>query len=193
MGVEFELKFKANPQAQEKLLAAYPQIWQEIAMETTYYDTAGGDLAQKHYTLRSRRENGVAVCTVKTPMGALGRGEWELYCEDIHKAIPQLVSLGAPEDLLAMTAAGVEAVCGARFTRQAGVIPLEGCTVELAVDRGVLFGGAQEQPLCEIEVELKQGDASQAVEFARLLAAKFGLVPEHKSKFARARALKGAQ
>ena len=66
---------------------------------------------------------------------------------------------------------------------------LDNCTLELALDRGVLLGGNQEEPLCEVEVELKSGPEAAAVAFAALLADKFGLIPEEKSKFRRALAL----
>ena len=39
---------------------------------------------------------------------------------------------------------------------------------------------------CEVEVELKSGEDVQAVAFANILAEKYGLIPEHKSKYRRA-------
>ena len=76
-----------------------------------------------------------------------------------------------------------------KFTRQAKTIVLEGCTVELALDRGILLGGGKELPLCEVEVELKSGSEDAAVDFAMALRREFGLQPEKKSKFRRALAL----
>jgi inorganic triphosphatase YgiF len=61
--------------------------------------------------------------------------------------------------------------------------------VEIALDLGVLRGGEKEIPLCEVEVELKSGSQDAAVAFAEALAEKYALVPEPKSKFARAAAL----
>ena len=87
MGREFELKYAASREAFAQLL----QRWDDfavISMETTYYDTLSGALSTRHITLRRRMENGVSVCTVKTPISDLGRGEWELECGDIKTAIP---------------------------------------------------------------------------------------------------------
>ena len=81
MGIEFELKYRATPEIQEEL--AQDGHWRSIAMETTYYDTAAGDLGRLHWTLRRRFENGRSVCTVKTPDIDGGRGEWELECDNI--------------------------------------------------------------------------------------------------------------
>ena len=189
MGLEIELKYAATAQAQTAVMAAYPGSWQTIRMETTYYDTPEGSLSQRWYTLRRRLENEASVCTIKTPVDGLGRGEWEVLCQDIHLAIPELCKLGCPADLLALTAGGVIPVCGARFTRQALTIRFRDSVLELALDSGVLFGGSREIPLCEIEVELKEGSEEAAVRFAGKLARDFGLTPEHRSKIARARAL----
>ena len=77
-------------------------------------------------------------------------------------------------------------ICGARFLRKAKTVTLPDCTVEIALDKGVLLGGGKEIPLCEVEVELKTGPEGAAVTFAQALAAEFGLQPEQKSKFKRA-------
>ena len=61
--------------------------------------------------------------------------------------------------------------------------------VELALDTGILTGGSQTQPLCEVEVELKSGAKETADLFAAILANQYGLAREHKSKFCRANAL----
>ena len=189
MGVEFELKYSAREAAQAAIMAAYPGEYAVFEMETTYFDTAGGALSQRHVTLRRRMENGLAVCTVKTPVSGYGRGEWECQCEDIHRAIDRLVELGASRELLVLTAEGVVPVCGAKFIRRAMALEYQGTQLELALDRGILLGGGREAPLCEVEVELKSGQPEQAVAFAEALAEKFGLEPENKSKFRRALAL----
>lgn len=188
MGREFELKYRAD----EEKIAAIGEKYGDftaISMETAYYDTPDRALGQLRWTLRRRYENGVSVCTVKTPTDGLGRGEWETECEDIQKAIPVLCKLGGPAELEAFTARGIAQVCGAKFTRLAKVLEVPGCTVELALDRGVLLGGGKEMPFWEIEVELKSGGEEAAVFFAQTLAAEFGLVPETASKYKRALAL----
>ena len=61
--------------------------------------------------------------------------------------------------------------------------------MELALDSGVLMGGGKTIPLCEVEVELKEGDPVSADLFAKMLAIGHHLAPETKSKFRRALAL----
>ena len=155
-------------------------------MQTTYYDTPSGALSQRNITLRCRMENEEAVCTVKTPISGYGRGEWDCLCDDICKAIPLLVEAGAPEEIRDLTAEGLTPVCGARFTRHAGTVDFAGTRLEIALDTGVLMGGGQEVPLCEVEVELKSGEPETAIAFGMELRQCFGLVPQKKSKFRRA-------
>jgi adenylate cyclase class IV len=102
MGIEFELKFRSQPEQQDALAQQFPGPWETIAMQTTYYDTPQRILGQRHMTLRRRLENGEAVCTVKTPEIGGARGEWDCRCENIHRAIPELCKLGGPEILLTL-------------------------------------------------------------------------------------------
>ena len=186
MAIEFELKFRATPEILQALRNAVAAEEREIAMETTYYDTPERALSARRYTLRRRMENGVSVCTLKTPAGALGRGEYEINCDGIWEAIPELCKLSGVEELPSLAADGLVAVCGARFTRIAKTVILQDCTVELALDQGVLAGGGREIPLCEAEVELISGSREAAAAYAAVLAGKFGLQPEKHSKFRRA-------
>lgn len=189
MAIEFELKFRAEEAAQQAIQEAFPQNHTPYKMETTYYDTPSGALSDRHYTLRCRKENGVGVCTLKTPAANGGRLELELNCENIHDAIPGLCAAGAPEDFAHLVREGLIAVCGARFDRTAILLHLEECTVEIALDKGILKGGDRSCPLCEVEVELKDGDRNAAIAFSIDLACRYNLTPESHSKFRRALAL----
>ena len=188
MGREFELKFRATPEQQESILSLYGDF-STIDMETTYYDTPNGSLSARNITLRQRLENGQPVCTVKTPHADGGRGEWELQWEDPATMVEALCNIGAPVELLVLTTGGIIPVCGARFTRLAKAITLEGGTAELALDRGILMGGNRQIPLCEVEVELKSGADEATISFAQSLAVEFELIPQHQSKFRRAQKL----
>ena len=186
MGIEFELKYTATEAVQNAIRNDVTGNWYTIPMETTYYDTHSGNLSQRHYTLRRRLENGASICTIKIPAGEIARGEWETECSSIEKAILELCKLGAPDNLLPLTEEGLEAVCGARFTRQACITWFGETMVEIALDAGILFNGQREIPLCELEIEWKKGPQEGAVAFAKLLEKKYGLHTQPKSKFRRA-------
>ena len=189
MGAEYELKFRATADCLESVYTTFPARWQTIRMETTYYDTPGKDLSARRYMLRSRLENGKCICTLKTPGKENARGEWEVACDAIAQAIPELCKLGAPEELKTLCKAGLIPLCGALFTRRAATFTLREGVIELALDQGSLFYGANSIPLCEIEVEHKEGSREAADAFARQLADIYDLQEEPKSKFARALAL----
>lgn len=190
MGREYELKFRASARQMTAIMEEYGGF-REIAMETTYYDTPDSRLAPLYWTLRRRMENGVSICTLKTPCEEGGRNEWEVECDDITAAIPELCKLGAPEELKELVCGGVEAVCSARFIRQAATIQLENAVVELSLDRGFLRGGARIVLLGEVEVELKEGSKEAVRDFAAKLAEKYWLIQELKSKYRRALELTG--
>ena len=188
MGREFELKYRATPAQQAAILKEYGDFT-PITMETTYFDTLDGALSASRITLRRRFENGISVCTVKTPADQHGRGEWETECDDIKAAIPILCKLGCPVDLTSLCEKGIAPICGAKFTRLAKTLTLTHCTVELALDKGILTGGGKEIPLVEVEAELKSGNTADVDQFATYLMATYGLEVEKYSKFARAKAL----
>ena len=188
MGREFELKYRADSGKISEIRKKYGSF-SSISMETTYYDPPDGSLRRLRWTLRRRFENGKSVCTVKTPAAGGGRGEWETACGNIRDAVPELCKLGAPRELLALTADGVTDSCAARFSLLAMLVEADGCTVELALDEVTLLGGGKALPLAEVEVELKAGSEAAAVAFAQALAAEFGLTPEPKRKVQRALAL----
>lgn len=186
MSTEFELKYAATAAQLKQIQAALPGNYTSIAMETTYYDTPGHTLSSRKWTLRRRLENGVSICTLKTPAGGLGRNEWEVERDSIEAGLPELCKLSGLAELTSLTRDGVIPVCGARFIRQACRMETEDATVELALDEGILFGGGRELPFAEMEVELKSGSKTAACRFAQILALRFGLTPEEKSKFRRA-------
>ena len=188
MGREFELKFRADVSAIGKIREKYG-CFTSISMETAYYDTSDLKLAMHQWTLRRRMENSVSVCTFKRPREDGSRGEWEVECPNIMDGVMRLCQAGADWELMRVTSGGLIEVCGARFTRLAKTLEIPGGKVELALDQGILMGRDKELPFAEVEVELKEGNDEAAEAFAKALAEEFGLVPEAKSKFARAMAL----
>lgn len=189
MGVEYELKFRASPAVLERICRDVDAPQEQIAMQTTYYDTPAQALTQRHCTLRCRRENGKPVCTLKTPGQAIGRQEWEVAEASLENALPVLCKLSGMPELEELLQAGIVPVCGARFTRIAKKVVYNQAVLELALDSGVLLGGGKELPFWEVEVELKEGSPQAAQAYSDSLSARYGLEAEHASKFRRAFAL----
>ena len=191
MAREFELKYRADSAVLSEIRKHYGDFT-TTEMETTYYDTFDGMLNNLQWTLRTRLENGVSVCTLKTPGDKKNpdvRNEWELEGDNLMRAIPELVKMGAPIQLMELSISGLMQVCGAKFTRLAQKLEYEGTLLELALDKGVLIGGHLTEPIQEVEVELKDGSEEGMNAFIAQLREKFELTPEKKSKYKRAMAL----
>ena len=188
MGREFELKFRATPARQNAILKEFGDF-STISMETTYYDTPSRSLSAQGITLRRRLENGISVCTLKTPGAGYSRGEWNVEETEIAAAISELCKLSGVVALKNWAQEGLYPLCAARFTRQRKNLSLPDFTAELALDSGVLLGAGREMPLCELELELISGSENALVDYAEKLAAQYGLEPESDSKFRRAMAL----
>lgn len=89
----------------------------------------------------------------------------------------------------AISGADLRPLCAARFVRLAADLHYGESRLELALDRGSLLGGSREAPIFEVEAELKAGQDADVLAFGTFLETAYGLVPEHKSKFKRARDL----
>ena len=182
MGREFELKYAVSEDSFFAIAREFAPL-SVIQMETTYFDTPDNALSRKKITLRRRLENGKSVCTLKTPGDSFGRGEWDAegpWCEEM------VADLFARAEIPAIPITELSEVCGARFTRLAREISLPDCTLEIALDEGILLAGNKTLPLREVELELKSGSDTALLAWAEEFAEKYQLKIEPKSKFRRA-------
>ena len=202
MATELEIKYAVDDLLKLDCILCDPVVtermgarYENIQMQTVYYDTPSGALSARRWTLRLRRENDRSVVTVKTPDKGYARGEWEYEGEYLDEAIEPLIALGAPEGLReALEKEPPVPVCGAEFVRITAPLTLaDGTRCALCGDIGNLTGGGRSEPLCELELELTEGSEAAMLDYARALAEKYALREERRSKQARARALAQAQ
>ena len=199
MATELELKLAVpSPAVLEQILfdTELAQVRQGgyclLDMATIYYDTKEGVLSKKRWTLRLRQENDRLIATCKTPADGMARNEFECDAPTIEAALPLLVKAGAPAELAELT--DLIPLCAAQFTRrEADLSFADGTVCTLCGDVGMLAGGQKQEPLCEVELELKQGAFETIEAFGEELKERFGLYTEPKSKFSRAAALAVAE
>lgn len=198
MGTELEYKLAVPSEALLEQILFDPlvaQVRQEnyrlLNMATIYYDTPDRRLKTLRWTLRLRQENSDLMATLKTPGQGRVRGEWACPAPNIHEAIPALLEQGAPLELTGILEdQPLEPVCAAQYTRRAANLAFaDGTVCELCGDVGLLAGGGKEEPLCEVELELKEGSAETVAAFSQELMERFALKEEPLSKFVRAAAL----
>ncbi|KPQ01945.1 CYTH domain-containing protein [Marinobacter sp. HL-58] len=142
-----------------------------LQLGNTYYDTPAGDLNRQKTALRIRKMGDRFIQTLKTRGefvdGAHRRQEWEW----------PLIGTKLKMGLLADTPVGqsvnlaeLKPVFETNFERRVVMIEQGASLIEVAVDSGEIKAGGQSRPLNEIEFELKAGDASALLTWARRLA-----------------------
>ncbi|WP_309228552.1 CHAD domain-containing protein [Roseomonas sp. KE2513] len=146
---------------------------------TTYFDTADRALAQAGASLRIRRNEAGCVQTLKLRRGGgpFGRGEWEWRVEGDQPELGRLKEVPIPA-----LDGEMRAVFTAEVVRTLRCLRYEGATIEITVDEGSLRAGERTEPIRELELELKEGEAKALYLLAERLQAELGLVLGMESK-----------
>jgi triphosphatase len=179
ISTEVELKLFAPPADLARFERALAEMASQSAsrqerLTSTYYDTPDGALKAKGLTLRVRENGGHFIQTVKAGDVAggnmLSRGEWE---DAVTGNYPDLEVPLSGARLQRAAVGDLRAVFVTDITRTSVEIePAPGVEIEAAIDKGEIRAadcGAVE-PIGEIELELKSGDAAALYDLAlRLL------------------------
>lgn len=188
---EIELKLAIAPSDVARFRRAAPLAGirsRRRKLTSIYYDTPECDLAAAGVALRLRKSGGHWTQTLKGANAAVGalhaRGEWEAARPD------------ATIDLSSLPAHGFEGLAeGAQvgprlrpaFTVELQretweVEPVPGTRVEIALDRGEALAGDRTDPVCEVEIELLDGDRGAAFDLAGVLLDSVPLRPSSVTK-----------
>lgn len=178
MAIEIELKLLINP-ADIPALRRHPLIKTHATgkarsrkLLSIYFDTPDLNLRQQRVALRVRRIGARWVQTVKGGGGVRAglhqRGEWE---DEVMHDRPDLTKITDPSLLKLFSAAVVRDKLQAVFTTEFKRITWQlqwdnGDSVELALDQGEVKSGDKSAPVCEIELELKQGNPARLFQAA---------------------------
>ena len=196
---EIELKFGVPEEAVVAIERALRRRGGRArAIESHYWDSADRRLAKAGMSLRLRKSGGRWEQTVK----AAGPSP----AERLEETVPRPGRWGAdgpPPDLALHAGTPAKAVLVAALAPRRGIVtPLvpvyvsvikrlaleidsNGTRIEVALDRGTIRAGDRSQPVCEVEVELKDGDVAELVEVARAGVDAHGLWLSTTSKAAR--------
>lgn len=198
---ELELKFDvpANGAARLRRLALLKGTAPEktATLRSTYFDTDKQKLRKSGVSLRVRQVDGRQVQTIKQQgnrgVGLFKRSEWE---RPIDGPQPDLEAARgtALEPLLSKRLRHrLKPVFETRVRRTIYPIRSNGSEIELTVDRGKVEAAGLSSPLCEIELELKVGEAGELFALARKLAEALPIRPMSKSKAERGYELVGKE
>jgi triphosphatase len=166
---ELELKLDLAPDDIDRLArSALFADSVEQEQESTYFDTDGGALRQAGVSLRVRRSGERFVQTVKAAgpaaAGVFVRGEWE---RDVPDNRPVLDEAGRPLDALLAVADPLEPAFRVDVARRTAFVDRHGGSIEIVLDLGRIRSSGQEEPVCEVELELKAGDTASLFATAR--------------------------
>ena len=175
---EIELKFGVPPTRAGAIDAALRRAGaRRLAIESRYFDSADHRLAAAGLSLRLRKSGGLWEQTLKAPAAGLGErleetalrpGRWgdagpplDVSLHDETEAGQRLRALldAGPQ------AATLDAIHVCSVIRRSIEIDAHGGRVEVALDRGEIRCGTALTPVCELEFELKGGDAAAIVRF----------------------------
>lgn len=190
MEIEYKFQIPADRlEAVEAAVLSAPST--RLHLQARYFDTEGGDLAAHGVVLRLRKEGSTWVQTAK----AMGDGP-------LHR-LEHNVDLGPArksQPLAALPERHAGTPVGERLARVLGSHPaplvevyatdiwrtsrheqFAGSTVELALDQGRVLapaadgGGPRSAQICELELELVDGQVDELSTLARLWAERHGL------------------
>lgn len=209
--MEIEFKFIVPAERLEAVEEAVKEGGFSVTrMQAHYFDTPGKALSALGIALRVRKEGAAWVQTVKAPgRGPLAREEHNVELPDFagggQVPDPTLHQGSVAGDLLlkALSAARDDLVETyetriERVTRDLSFGSDGGGVVELALDTGKVLAHRgqpeeKEARVCELEMELKQGDVAGLVELASQWVHRHGLALSTVSKAQRGERLLSAQ
>ncbi|MGS8173420.1 CYTH domain-containing protein, partial [Pseudomonas aeruginosa] len=196
MQKETEIKLRVS-RATLEALQEHPLLkkrnksgWERRELYNQYYDTPGRELARAKVALRMRRDGEQYIQTLKSRgqsvAGLSERNEWDWYLEKNKLDLKKLDDKCWPAALKDLDKKQLKPIFSTDFVRQRAEIAWgrgkARVVVEAALDLGKVVAGDNQEEICELELELRQGDAAALLELAAELAADLPLMPCDISK-----------
>jgi len=191
MASEIELKLALSPLDVAALRGAANQAGKSAGrrlLTNIYFDTPERELARAGFALRLRKSGGRWVQTLKGGAEGAGglhaRGEWEFPqrspCLDL--ALFAETPLATLEDTPGLHRRLAPAFT-VTFHRQTWTVePEPGTRLELALDQGSVTAGDGTEPVCEVEIEVLEGNPQAAFALAHTLLATVAMRPSVVTK-----------
>ena len=175
MSNEIEIKLAVSDQAfnelQEHLKNFTCLVHKKQFLSNTYYDYPDHFLAKQKMGLRIRQEDQELTLTLKTNGEVVGglhsRPEYNVpLTEKETPTNAQLRELYSFEQLPSST---LQPIFSTDFNRTFWLVEFQQSKIEVAFDQGKIVAGESEQPICEIEFELKSGNVQDLFDFVETL------------------------
>ncbi|MGC1331160.1 inorganic triphosphatase [Pseudomonas sp.] len=196
MQKETEIKLRVSPETLAEL-REHPLLkkrnksgWERRELFNQYFDTPTGELAGAKVALRLRKDGDEIIQTLKTRGQSIaGLSERNEYNWDLTKAKLDLKKLDGecwPQELAELDKKTIKPVFTTDFVRERAEIAWgrgkAKVVIEAALDLGKVIVGKQSEEICELELELREGEPAALLELAAELAIKLPLMPCDISK-----------
>ncbi|VXC06311.1 Inorganic triphosphatase YgiF, contains CYTH and CHAD domains [Pseudomonas sp. 8Z] len=193
---ETEIKLRAS-RATLAALREHPLLkkrnksgWQHTPLFNQYYDTPARDLAGAKVALRLRRDGEQFIQTLKSRgqsvAGLSERNEWDWYLDKPELDLGKLDDQCWPASLAELDKTSLMPLFTTDFIREKAEIAWgrgkAKVVIEAALDLGKVIAGEGEEEICELELELRQGEPAALLELACELAEGLPLMPCDISK-----------
>jgi inorganic triphosphatase YgiF len=194
---EIEIKLLLRQQDIARL-RNHPVLWsgfekagEPSRQESVYFDDKRRTLHRKGVSLRVRQIGERRIQTIKSLNGTGGlieRGEWQA---DVAGTRPDLSAVAgtALQPLLPKLRNRLEPVFETRVSRTAFPVRYGDSEIIVALDQGEIATEKARAPICEVELELKQGNPGDLFRLAEQIDGSVPLELSYASKSARGYAL----
>lgn len=199
MTLEVELKLAINSVQQVPTEAMLLACWQPLLAKpvtkhtekqlfNAYFETADQWFRRHDCGLRTRLKSGQYEQTIKLAGQQQGaahiRPEYNQPCQGVVPVLadfpPEIWPQGTD---VAMLQQQLQELFRTDFLRQAYILQLhDGSVVEAVLDLGSVVGGGADAPICELELELQQGNVEALFVLARAMVANLPLSLGFQSK-----------
>ncbi|VVO29294.1 inorganic triphosphatase [Pseudomonas fluorescens] len=164
--------------------------WERRELMNQYFDTPERDLAQAKVALRLRRDGEEVIQTLKTRgqsiAGLSERNEYDWKLPKAKLDVKKLDGECWPEQLAELDKKTLKPIFTTDFVRERAEIAWgrgkAKVVIEAALDLGHVIAGKQKEEICELELELREGEPAALLELAAELAATLALMPCDISK-----------
>ncbi|WP_407313396.1 inorganic triphosphatase [Pseudomonas sp. nanlin1] len=164
--------------------------WERRELFNQYFDTPERDLAAAKVALRLRKDGEEVIQTLKTRgQSVAGLSERNEYDWHLPKAKLDLKKLDGecwPAELADLDKKTIKPVFTTDFVRERAEIAWgrgkAKVVIEAALDLGKVIVGKQSEEICELELELREGEPAALLELAAELAQSLPLMPCDISK-----------
>ena len=175
MSNEVEIKLavsdKAFNELEEHLKNFICLVHKKQFLSNTYYDYLDHFLAKQKMGLRIRQEDQELTLTLKTNGEVIGglhsRPEHNLSLTE--KETPTNAQLRELYPFEQLPSSTLQPIFSTDFNRTFWLVEFQQSKIEVAFDQGKIIAGESEQPICEIEFELKSGNVQDLFDFVETL------------------------